>query len=184
MDLEFAQAGGNPSGVPVSPLDISPVSPNFSPEPGAPNPRGRCPMKQTRRLGWSTCALVAALAGCDPRTELTDIVPTLALSSTSLSPTGTIAGPAVTETVTIVNGTDGTLENLSAQVQYQGPAGWLVVSLDRTTATRDQPATARSGRHRCPAAGNLRRCGRLASPGAGNDGLTIAVRFTVDPRPP
>jgi hypothetical protein len=142
-------------------------------------------MKQTRRLGWTVCTLVAALAGCDPRTELTNIVPTLALSSTALSPTGTIAGPAVTETVTIVNGTDGTLENLSAQVQYLGPAGWLAVSLDRTTATRDQPATLQvSATPGNLPLGTYDAAVRLASPGAGNDGLTIAVRFTVDPRPP
>lgn len=129
---------------------------------------------------------VLAAAGCDPRTDLTDVVPTLALSSTAVNPTGTLAGAPVTETVTIINGTDGALENLSASIQYPGAtSGWLSATFDRTTATRDQAATLQLraspgtlGLGIYPA--NV----VVAATGAGNGPLTIAVRFTVDPRPP
>ena len=128
---------------------------------------------------WSTL-------GCEQESKLISVLPTLALSSTSVTPVATIGGPPVTETVTIVNGTDGALEGLSVSVQFIGAAsGWLAATLSQSTATRQQAASIQLR----ATPGTLGLGVYLANvvvsaQGAGNGPITIAVRLTIDPRPP
>ena len=86
--------------------------------------------------------VVLSTLGCEQDSKLISVLPTLAVSSTSVAPVATVGGPPVTETVTIVNGTDGALDGLSVSVQFiGGVSGWLTATLSQTTATREQAAT-------------------------------------------
>src|SRR5262245_25438717 len=79
--------------------------------------------------------------GCGNDTDFT-VRPTIGLSNTFVPIDARLGAAPVTSTVTIVNGTDGTLENLSTTIEYNGGnQNWLAASLDGTTATRDHPAT-------------------------------------------
>ena len=136
-------------------------------------------------LRFAAAGVLLVAAGCDDQATFAALPPTLALSSTAVTPTGTIAGPPVTASVTIINGTDGNLENLSATIQYVGPTGWLTATFDRTTATREQAATLQL--RATPGSlglGLYVANVSVAAAGAGNGPITISVRFTVDPRPP
>ena len=130
--------------------------------------------------------VVLSILGCEEDSKLISVLPTLALSSTSVRPVATLGGAPVTETVTVVNGTDGALEGLTVSVQFIGaPSGWLTASLSQTTATRQQaasiqlratPGTLGLGVYLANVA--------VSAQGAGNGPVTIAVRLTIDPRPP
>ena len=124
--------------------------------------------------------------GCGQESKLISVLPTLAVSSTSVTPVGTVGGAPVTETVTIVNGTDGTLEGLSVSVQFLGgPTGWLSATLNQTSATRSQPASIQL--RATPGSlglGVYLAKAVVSAQGAGNGPITVAVRLTIDPRPP
>ena len=130
--------------------------------------------------------VVVSTAGCEQESKLISVLPTLAVSSTSVTPVATIGGAPVTETVTIVNGTDGALDGLSVAVQFIGGAsGWLTATLSQTRATREQAASIQLR----ATPGTLGLGVYLANvvvsaQGAGNGPITIAVRLTIDPRPP
>jgi adhesin/invasin len=143
-------------------------------------------MRHSHWSRWAVGAIVLLAAGCDARTELDNLPPSLALSNTNITPVGTIGGAPVAENVTIVNGTDGTLENLTVEIVYQGaPTGWLTAVLDRTTATREQAATLRvTATPGALGLGIYLASIRVGAAGAGNGPLVVAVRFSVEPRPP
>lgn len=124
--------------------------------------------------------------GCERESKLISVLPTLAVSTTSVSSVATVGGAPVTETVTIVNGTDGGLEGLSVSVQFiGGVTGWLTANLNQTSATREQPASIQLR----ATPGSLGLGVYLAkvvvsAQGAGNGPITVGVRLTIDPRPP
>ena len=124
--------------------------------------------------------------GCERETKLISVLPSLAVSATSVAPVATVGGAPVTETVTVVNGTDGSLEGLSVSVQFLGgQTGWLTATLSQSTATRDQAASIQLRATPGPLGlGVYQAKVILAAQGAGNGPIEIAVRLTIDPRPP
>lgn len=141
-------------------------------------------MPCSRATRWWFGMAVVVLAACDPQTGLVDVPPSIALSNTALQPTAIVAGAAVSQSVTIVNGTDGVLQNITVEVRYTNGTGWLTATLDRTTATRTEPATLTvSTAPGALAVGNYDASIRVSAAGAGNGPLLIAVRFGVQPRP-
>ena len=130
--------------------------------------------------------VVLSALGCEQDSKLISVLPTLAVSSTSVAPVATVGGPPVTETVTIVNGTDGALDGLSLSVQFiGGVSGWLTATLSQTTATREQAATIQL--RATPGTlglGVYQANVAVSAQGAANGPIRIAVRLTIDPRPP
>ena len=140
------------------------------------------------RSNTRTMALVAGLvglSGCDPRVDFTEVPVGIGVSSTNVTPIGILGGPPVVSQVVIVAATAGQVSNLAATIVYgSGAAGWLTATLDRTTVSPDQPANltlaaAPGPRPLGPYTATVRlSADNLPQP------VTLAVRFTIDPRPP
>jgi adhesin/invasin len=135
---------------------------------------------------WLTLLAVGAVAGACGTDVAVNVPPAIAVSKTLLDIDARIDAPPGTGVVHIVNGTAGTLEGLSVTIQYPGTeTGWLAASLDRTTATQDQPATLTftATAENLPI-GAHSAVALVSATGAGNGPIRIAVEFNVRPRLP
>ena len=140
------------------------------------------------RLISRTAALVAGLlgvAGCDARVDYTEVPVGIGLSSTNVTPIGILGGPAVQSQVIVVAATAGQVDNLAVTiVAGSGGAGWLSATVDRNTVAPGQPAkmtitTTPGGQPLGVYTGAVvLKADNLPQP------VSIAVRFTIDPRPP
>ncbi len=140
------------------------------------------------RLQIRTATLVAGLlsvVGCDARVDYTEVPVGIGLSSTNVTPIGILGGPAVQSQVIVVAATAGQVDNLAATiVAGSGGAGWLSATVDRNSVAPGQPAkltiTTTPGAQPLGVytATVVLRADNLAQP------VSIAVRFTIDPRPP
>ncbi len=132
---------------------------------------------------------IVVVAGCALETSLS-LPPSFSVSNTAVTIATNVGGGASSENITIVNATDGTLQGLAAVVSYaEGqPGNWLTATIDRPTATRDQPATltlqATPG---SLAEGGYQAIVKLSAQNARNDNgigfVEITVTLQVQPPP-
>lgn len=133
---------------------------------------------------WLVVAMLATACGID--LDLS-VPPTIALSRRAVVLSVPIGAPPGVESIKIVNGTDGTLQGLSATIEY--PAGapnqWLTATLEGSSATREQAATLtlRATAGTLPL-GSVVATVKVAAQDAGNGPLAIRVEMVVRPRPP
>lgn len=96
--------------------------------------------RRTARVWYALLGCLGAL-GCN-ETQAPAPIAAVALSPRRLTLAVPLDGPLVQVTITIVNGAEGTVENLGATVRYDSTASdWLQVSFSATSATRTAGAT-------------------------------------------
>lgn len=106
--------------------------------------------------------------------------PAIAVSTTPYSFSGTTVTSPPAQLRTVDNGGGGTLSGLGVTVQYTGTSGWLIASLDQTTAPATLTVQALSGGL---AAGTYNATVRLAALSATNTPVLIPVVFTLGASP-
>lgn len=106
--------------------------------------------------------------------------PAIAVSTTPYAFTGTTVSSPPAQQRTVDNGGGGTLSGLTVTVVYSGPSGWLIASLDGSTAPATLTVQALSDGL---AAGTYNANVRLASVSASNTPVLIPVVFTVGASP-
>lgn len=156
----------------------------FRPSRSLANVRASLCSRGPARAGASTAALLTVAlvaAGCgDSTTTPAPEPPSVELASNSVAQQGEVAGPVQSATVSVANGGDGALSGLSTEVVYtDGEAeGWLVVSLDGTTA----PATLTLEATPPPRPGTYRASVNVRSTST-NSFDALLVEFEVAARP-
>src|SRR3989442_9314415 len=139
-------------------------------------------MKASSHLAlWG--ALASLVPGCTGTETDLELPPAIATSLATVDTAGRLGGATVDVAISIVNGADGVLEDLAATVSYTGPAAapaasWLNVSLDKTTATRTEPATLRLRADPSNLQlGEVQATVTLTASGASNSPFSIPVRL-------
>jgi len=123
-------------------------------------------------------ALFGALAACDDSNEPGS--PMIGLSTQSVAVVGVEGGATPgTAVISVTNDGTGSLTGLAASITYEAgqPTGWLVASLDETTAPASLALTATPG---TLARGQYGASVALAATGVSNSPQSVAVVFVVN----